>query len=108
MRTYLKDWMAVKQPGNLAQINVFSTWDLPNKNINLKNIVDDNAAGEVVIEYDITNDPDFRGVKTLAARTELKVPFQKLPDGHKIILRAYENATLTDDESRDTGSAPEN
>jgi hypothetical protein len=108
MRTYLKDWMTVKQSGNLAQINVFSTWDLTKQNINLKKITDDNVNHQVIIEYDIVNDPDFTGLKTVTARTVLQTLFPDLPDGHEIVLRAYENAELTDDESSDTGSAPEN
>ncbi len=107
MKTYLTDWIPVKQTSNLTQINVYSSWNLNEKDIKLRRVVDDHENNQVVVEYDVTGG-GFTGRKNLTANVFLQIPWAALPADHKIVVKAYENAAVSDNELMDTGNAPEN
>lgn len=105
MRTYLKNWNAVKNANNSNQLIVISDWNLTGKMVKLirtENVYNNGVITESVVYYEVvggTPNPN-----TLSAPIALPVPWFQLPFEHKTRIISYETTTanITDDESNDT------
>lgn len=104
MKTYLKNWIPVKETENPTQINIYSSWALSDKDIKLRRILDDEANDEVMVEYDIY-DGLFSGPKNLKAVVHLQIPWSSVSANHKIMIKGFYEGASSDEEIMDTANA---
>jgi hypothetical protein len=103
MRTYLKNWMALKSTKDLRLLYVYSDWELTNKKIELKTTFNDIPNKKLIITYQISNDTVSSLVK-IQDDVYLYCSWMALPAGHQIQIIAMEGSNITDDETIQTDS----
>ena len=105
MKVYLKNWTPLRISNNNLQITVISEIELTNQNINLRSIQNNVAAGEIIIEYEVTPG-NITGTVRPRENIFLHNNLDLLGPTHKIIIRVYENEVVEDEESMDSIHIP--